>query len=62
MAFAGGYGKTRVRGAKRSGGLGIRSFGKGVPFGAKSNLRGTAFSVASSAPRGARGRRNGSLS
>lgn len=60
MAFAGGYSKAHPKGGKRSGGLGVRSFGKAVPFGSKSNLRGTSFGAS-----GGRGRgrpRNGSLS
>lgn len=41
--WAGGFSKSHPTGGKRSGGLGVRSFGKSVPFGKKSNLKGTSF-------------------
>lgn len=52
MAFAGGMSKSRPRGASRSGNVGVRSFGKAVPFGKKSNLRGTSFAAVGGRGRG----------
>lgn len=51
MAFAGGLSKSHPGGGSRSGNVGVRSFGKSIPFGQKSNLRGTSF-----AAKGGRGR------
>lgn len=51
MAFAGGQSKSRPRGASRTG-VGVRSFGKSVPFGGRSNLRGTSFAAAGGRGRG----------